>query len=119
MLDISAKPVSIPMRSSIYLEYGLDESECDTKELEVCDRGMRFQSRWRFQIGAQLIVSLPGVGTGDCDQKLQVEGIVVECEKTACRCYRTALFFLDLPASDLEALRTLAARGRFTATQGA
>ena len=77
---------------------------------------MRFQSRWCFSLGTQLVVSLPSQVSDGEDRKLKVEGIVVECEKTSCGCYRTVLLFLDLPAADLDALRALAARGSFAAS---
>jgi hypothetical protein len=118
MFDSSSGSSSTPMRSSICLEYGVDESDCDSRELEVSERGMRFQSRWCFSLGTQLVVSIPRPEGDQEGHKIKVEGIVVECEKTACCCYRTLLLFLDLPASDLDALRALAASGNFATSTG-
>lgn len=89
------------MMPSIYLDYGVDEHDCAAHEFEICERGMRFTSRWQFLIGTQLSVSFSRRNPDGTMQRFTTEGIIVDCEPVTCRCHRTTLLFLELP----EALR--------------
>lgn len=82
---------------SLYLDYGADEQSCGHEDLEISERGMRFLSRWHFDIGTQIAVSLvrPCAVHGACRVKL--EGIVVWCEPRDGKCFESTLLFPELP----------------------
>ena len=84
---------------SIYLDYGADEHDCSDQEFEICNRGMRFNSRWQFSLGAQLAVAFSYQDGDGKVQRVDTEGIVVDCEQVACKCYLTTLLFLELPVA--------------------
>lgn len=85
------------LRPALYLDYGADAQFCDDGELEISERGMRFQSRWQFEIGTQLAVGLtqkhPRLGL----RRVALEGIVVWCERQGGSGYESTLLFLELP----------------------
>jgi len=56
---------------------------------------MRFPSRWQFQPGTTLAMTLEIAGT---TTRAQVEGVVVECEKTGVRMWEVTVLFLEKPA---------------------
>jgi hypothetical protein len=99
MFDQSTNAAPQGTHTSIYLEYGADEHDCDEQEFEICERGMHFKTRWQFALGTQLAVSF---SYRDADGKMQresTEGIIVDCERITCSCHRTTLLFLELPDS--------------------
>ena len=83
---------------SIYLDYGADELDCSDQGFEICERGMRFNSRWQFALGAQLAVAFSFQDNDGKTWRVDTEGIVVDCERIACKCHVTTLLFLELPA---------------------
>jgi outer membrane receptor for Fe3+-dicitrate len=83
---------------SIYLDYGADEHNCEDQGFEICERGMRFSSRWQFALGTQLAVAFSFQDSDGTTQRVATEGIVVDCEKVACKCHLTTLLFLELPS---------------------
>src|SRR5678815_5510894 len=90
---------------SLYLYYGVDAQFCENGGIEVSDRGMCFSSRWRFDIGTQILVCCvfenPRLGM----QRVTVEGIVVWCEPKGGDCYESTLLFLELPDDLKQGLR--------------
>ena len=84
-------------RMALYLDYGADAQSCGSTDLEISERGMRFPSRWHFDIGAQLSVALTHMHPrlGLC--RMTLEGIVVWCEPLAGQGYESTLLFLELP----------------------
>lgn len=92
---------------AIYLEYGLDGACGDDTTCEVCEKGMRFRSPWRFEVGAFLCVAL--AIDGPQPARIEAEGIVADCSRHRDRCYQTTLAFTETP-------RELRANlGKFTA----
>ena len=90
---------------SLYLDYGADAQACD-EAIEVSERGMRFQSRWKFEIGTQMAIACvhehPRLGR----QRVTVEGIVVWCQPGGSdHCYETTLLFPELPDELRQSLR--------------
>ncbi|GEM_PF-2167269 len=87
---------------SLYLEYGADEGCCE-QELEICERGMCFQSHWQFSSGTEMGVSFRyHNGEPRC---ARLSGIVVDCQPAEHRSYRVTVLFLDVPEALLETLR--------------
>jgi len=82
---------------SIYLDYGADEHDCSDQGFEICERGMRFSSRWQFSLGTQLAVAFSFQDDDGKNWRVDTEGIVVDCERVACKCHLTTLLFLELP----------------------
>ena len=98
MRDLQMTPVESSAR--LLLDYGVDEETCDG--VSISERGMRFVSRWHFTLGTQLAVACeyrhPRWGTS----RVNLEGIVVWCERQrqpgqTITCYETTLLFLELP----------------------
>ena len=94
------------MSPSIYLDYGADEHDCTNEGFEICERGMRFNTRWQFSLGAQLAVSFAYQDCRGDTHRITTEGIIVDCEQVACKCYTTTLLFLELPDSLREVVRS-------------
>ncbi len=98
MSDQSSDSAPPGISPSIYLDYGADEHDCTNQGFEICERGMRFNSHWQFSLGTQLCgeFRLPRIADGET-RRVATEGIIVDCEKVACKCYTTTLLFLELP----------------------
>lgn len=90
---------------SIYLDYGADEHDCSNQGFEICERGMRFNSHWQFSLGTQLAVSFAYQDDEGETRRVTTEGIIVDCEQIACKCYTSTLLFLELPESLREVVR--------------
>lgn len=105
-------------RPSIHLEDGADEWECDERQFEISELGLRFHSRLWFPPGTRLAVALTFSETDRTESgprsRVRAEGIVVECEKTGPRCYAVTLLFLDLPEQSRRELQRLSAGSRAT-----
>ena len=88
----------------------VDGWQCDERDLEISERGMRFISQWRFTIGTQLDVLVrhmhPRLGL--C--QLHLEGIVVWSEPRSAKGCETTLLFLELPDEIRPALREFSHR---------
>ena len=88
------------------------EQTCEAG-LFVDERGMRFIGRWKFSLGTQLAVACewnhPILGR----VKVDVEGMVVWCERVARSekpAFDTTVLFLDLPEELKEGVREFAMR---------
>ena len=82
---------------ALYLDYGADSQSCGSEDLEISERGMRFQSRWRFDIGTQISVLLTHMDPRLGLSRMTLDGIVVWCEPQAGQGYESTLLFLELP----------------------
>ena len=82
---------------ALYLDYGADSQSCGSDDLEISERGMRFESRWHFAIGTQVSVLLTHMDPRLGLSRMVVEGIVVWCEPRAGKGYESTLLFLELP----------------------
>ena len=91
---------SVTVRPSIFLDYGVDGAASEDAVCELCERGMRFRSRWQFESGKVLSVAF-SFGE-DAPRRVEAEGVVIECTQLGCRSYLTTLAFLEVPA-DLRA----------------
>lgn len=93
--------------AALFLDYGADSQSCDDG-LELSERGMKFHSRWHFDIGTQLAIACvqhhPRLGA----RRVTVEGIVVWCETVSIggqKTFETTLLFLELPDELRQSLR--------------
>ena len=82
---------------SIFLDYGADGERCNDKEIRVCERGMSFKSRWQFELGAELAISLTYHDSNMHLQRADLRGTIAGCEKICRCCYQITLLFVDLP----------------------
>jgi hypothetical protein len=80
--------------SSISLEDGADEAWLNGEPIGLCEEGMCFPSRWQFDPGTTLAMTLEICGGG---KKVRAEGVVVGCEATGERLWSVTLIFLDAP----------------------
>jgi hypothetical protein len=80
--------------SSISLEDGADEAWLNGEPIAFCDGGMSFPSRWQFETGTTLAMTLEICGTRE---RAGVEGIVVGCEKIGERLWSVTVLFLETP----------------------
>jgi hypothetical protein len=85
-----------PLRcSSISLEDGADEASLNGETANLSDDSMRFPSRWCFEPGTILALTLELAETGE---RVQVEGVVVECECKGRRLWEITVLFMNAPA---------------------
>jgi Tfp pilus assembly protein PilZ len=89
--------------SSISLEDGADEAWLNGEPMEFCEGGMSFPSRWYFEPGTTLALTLEICGTGT---RKKTEGVVAWCEETGERLWTVTVLFLD-PLSGLEPMLEL------------
>jgi len=87
--------------SSISLEDGADEAWLNGEPIGFCEGGMCFPSRWEFELGTVLAMTLEICGTGE---RARVEGVVAACEKTGKRMWSVTVAFLETPV-DLAKIR--------------
>ena len=80
--------------SSISLEDGADEAWLDGQPIDLCEGGMCFPSRWQFEPGATLGLTLEICGSGE---RAKVEAVVAGCEKLADRLWTVTVLFLGKP----------------------
>jgi hypothetical protein len=114
---MSATPsVTRDLRPALFLDYGADAVDAETAACEVCERGMRFRSQWRFEVGAVLQIAFAfNDGTS---QRIQVEGLVVDCAQDEPPIYRTTLAFVDAPAALKASLGKVSARLELSGCEG-
>ena len=86
-----------PPSTALYLDYGADSQTCGSDDLEISERGMRFQSRWHFDIGSQISVLLTHMDPRLGLSRMNIDGIVVWCEPLVGKGYESTLLFLELP----------------------
>jgi hypothetical protein len=101
---------------SIYLEYGADEAACEGQEFEICEHGMRFKSRWQFEVNTEFRVAFTYCDELGKTHRISTVGIIVDCEPLCSQCYRISLLFLS-PTAELRAVITDVS-GRLEATIG-
>ena len=104
MLYRESETLPVHRIPSISLDYGADETT-GNPELTLCERGMRFESRWQFDIGTQLAVACAWTDPRRGQHHMTLEGIVVWCEPGAESGYETTLLFLELPDELKDSLR--------------
>ena len=80
--------------SSISLEDGADEAWLNGEPIGFSDEGMCFPSRWQFEPGTALAMTLEIGGT---EERARVECLVVGCEKTGERLWAVTVLFLEVP----------------------
>ena len=81
--------------SSISLEDGADEARLNGEPIGFCDEGLCFPSRWQFEPGTTLAMTLEICGT---EEKARAEGVVAACEPIGERLWSVTLVFLETPA---------------------
>ena len=81
--------------SSISLEDGADEAWLNGEPIGFCEGGICFPSRWQFDPGTTLALTLEVSGTGE---RAQAEGVVAGCEQVGERLWSVTVLFLDTPA---------------------
>ncbi len=101
---------------SIYLEYGADEATCEDQEFEISEHGMRFKSRWQFDLDTEFRVAFSYCDASGNSHRISALGIIVDCETICSHCYRISLLFLS-PTSELRAA-IAGVSGRLEATIG-
>ena len=89
----------------MFLDYGVDSIRCGAGEVDVSERGMRFTTQWKFDIGTQLAVSLSELHPRLGLRRVAIEGIVVWCERKPDQRHESTLLFLELPEDVKAALR--------------
>jgi hypothetical protein len=87
--------------SSISLEDGADEARLDGEPIGFCEGGMRFPSRWRFEPGTILALTLEICGTGE---RTRAEAVVAGCEEAGDRLWAVTVLFLNT-AADVAKIR--------------
>jgi hypothetical protein len=86
-----------PLRcSSISLEDGADEAWLNGEPIDLCEGGMCFPSRWQFEPGVTLGLTLEICGTGE---RARVEAVVACCDKIADRLWAITILFLEKPSA--------------------
>jgi hypothetical protein len=95
-----------PKETRLCLDHGVDESA--TECLHVEERGATFESPWRFEPLAELMLCLawshPRLGR----QRTPVTGVVVDSRRTNCGRYETIVLFPDLPDEQRASIRAFA-----------
>jgi hypothetical protein len=81
--------------SSISLEDGLDEAWLNGEPIGFSEGAVRFPSRWRFDPGTILALTLEICGTGERER---AEGVVAGCDQIGERLWAVTLVFLDSTA---------------------
>ena len=90
----------------LLLDHGADETTC--QQFHLGERGVTFESPWRFTPMAEMIVCLawkhPRLGR----QRTPVNGIVLSSRRLGRAKYETTVLFLDLPDDDRTSVREFA-----------
>jgi hypothetical protein len=81
--------------SSISLEDGADEAWLNGEPIGFCEGGICFPSRWQFEPGTTLALTLEICGTGE---RVRAEGVVAGCEKAGERLWSVMVLFLETPS---------------------
>ena len=81
--------------SSISLEDGADEAWLNGEPIGFCEGGICFPSRWSFDPGTILALTLEICGTGE---RARAEGVVAWCEPAGERLWAVTVLFLENPA---------------------
>lgn len=108
---------SIAIRPSIYLEYGLDGVSGDDTVCEVCARGMRFKSRWRFEPYTVLHIAFTFEDGGL--RRIEVEAMVVESTAHPGGGHLILLSFIEAPQELHQNISKISAQLVFPPVAGA
>ncbi|MCE9609867.1 MAG: hypothetical protein K8R23_06620 [Chthoniobacter sp.] len=102
-------------RLSFHLDYGADAQFGGRDDLEICEQGMLFRSRWQFPIGTELSIAITHRDPRRGLRRMTLEGVVVGREPQHGHGCVSTLLFLELPdelrPSLREFSRTLATAG--------
>ena len=96
--DTAAAPLRC---SSISLEDGADEAWLNGEPLAFCEGGLCFPSRWEFDPGTVLALTLEIRESGE---RVRAEGVVAGCKWIAERLWEVTVLYLDTP-NDMEKIR--------------
>ena len=98
----------------VYLDYGADSFLGYFGQLTLTEAGLRFRSRWRFNLGTQLAVRLCIESRAANEPRLceEVTGVVVSCDPLLDEpdWYEMVVLFLDLPLAIRREFGRLAVR---------
>jgi hypothetical protein len=98
----------------VYLDYGADSFLGYFGQLTLSQTGLRFRSRWRFNLGTQLAVRLCIESRGANEPRVceEVTGVVVSCDPLLDEptWYEMVVLFLDLPLAIRREFGRLAVR---------
>jgi len=89
------KARGISIRPSIYLDYGVDGATSEDAACEICERGMRFRSRWCF--AGNTLLSVAFAFGDDKRQRIEAEAFVIEVRREESGAYLTTLAFIEAP----------------------
>jgi Tfp pilus assembly protein PilZ len=81
--------------SSISLEDGADEAWLNGEPIGFCEGGICFPSRWKFDPGTTLALTLEICESGE---RARAEGVVAWCERLSERLWSVTVLFLETPA---------------------
>lgn len=84
-------------RLSFHLDCGADAHSGGCRDLEICEQGMLFRSRWQFPIGTELSVAITHRDPRRGLRRMTLEGVVVGRELQRGRGCVSTLLFLELP----------------------
>jgi hypothetical protein len=87
--------------SSISLEDGADEAWLNGEPIGFCEGGICFPSRWHFEPGTTLALTLEICESGE---RAHAEGVVAGCEQVGEKLWSVIVVFLEVPA-DMEKIR--------------
>jgi hypothetical protein len=99
------------LQPSIYLDYGTDAVTAEDAACEICERGMRFNSHWQFEIGSVLQIAF--AFENDPRRRIEAEGLVIECCRTGEREYLSTLAFVDISKELRDSLGQVSRRLHF------
>ncbi|MDD5350279.1 MAG: hypothetical protein PHQ12_08725 [Chthoniobacteraceae bacterium] len=109
-------PESQPIRPSIYLDYGADAVAAEDAACEICERGMRFKSPWRFSLGSVLRISF--AFEDGAPRRIEADACVAECLAGEGREYQTTLAFVEAPQELRASLGKVSTRLKFSSRRG-
>ncbi|MEI8233580.1 MAG: hypothetical protein WCH57_02715 [Verrucomicrobiota bacterium] len=109
-------PESQPIRPALYLDYGVDAVDAEDAACEICERGMRFNSPWRFALGSVLRLAF-AFEDGEA-RRIEAEAYVVDCQAGEGREYQTTLAFVEAPQELRDSLGKVATRLEFPSRRG-
>jgi hypothetical protein len=105
-------PESQPIRPALYLDYGVDAVDAEDAACEICERGMRFNSPWRFSLGT--ILRLAFAFEDGEPRRIEAEAYVVDCQAgEEGREYQTTLAFVEAPQELRNSLGRVSTRLEF------
>lgn len=95
-----------PAVARLCLEYGADETATDC--LHVEERGATFESPWRFEPLAEMVLCLAWQHPRLGNQRTPISGVVVDSRKLDDGRYETVVLFSELPADQRAGVREFA-----------